>query len=62
MPKGKDGEVRCGPIRVDEGSSGPKIGGKRKKFERIIKKKLAKKVNTKDGKCETSANLIDLNE
>ncbi|XP_023737311.2 uncharacterized protein LOC111885278 [Lactuca sativa] len=58
----RDGEGRSGPTTGYEGRSGPKIGGKRKKSERITKKKLAKKVKTKDGKGETSANPVDLNE
>ncbi|XP_023770486.1 uncharacterized protein LOC111919104 [Lactuca sativa] len=72
IDKGKDGEGSSGPTRGGEGRSGPttsyegrsgpKIGGKRKKYERIIKKKLAKKVKTKDRKGETSANPVDLNE
>lgn len=35
---------------------------KRKKSERIIKMKLAKRVKGKDGKGETSANPLELND
>ena len=49
---------------MHEGQNGHKKGGKckRKKTERIIKTKLAKRVKDKYGKGDTSVNPLELND